>query len=317
MIPNPASIRALVTGGAGFIGSHLVQHLLDLGISATVFDNFSAKRNPIWDLICNHDNLSVIQGDVRDREAVESVVQGHDWVFHHAAQVSVPQSIANPVETFDVNCGGSLNVLEAARKSHVQRVVMASSCAVYGDKARSPIIENQPLYPVSPYGTSKAIMENIADSYFLSHGLESICLRYFNVYGKGQSANSEYAAVIPKFIQCVRNQTAPIIYGDGLQSRDFIHINDVIAANLKAMFLDSPILKKSRKFNIGTGHSTTLFELLNLIYDLEKCELQPLYESERIGDIRVSFADPSRSREDLGFCAQEILKQGLSQILKS
>lgn len=305
-------MKALVTGGAGFIGSHVVDALLASGNDVSVIDNFESGR--LENLNHVKSEIQIIDADIRDQEALLRESRNVDWIFHLAALTSVPKSVSNAFLTHDVNTTGTLNVLLAARESDVARVIFSSSCAVYGDHHRPPLQESNLPEPKTPYASSKLSSEYTAMSFYHSYGLETVCLRYFNVYGPRQRADSEYAAVIPKFVKCYQEGRSPVIYGDGHQSRDFIHVYDVARANIYAAICPSKALESHRSFNIGTSSGTSLLQLLNTI---EKCSgkyLKPKFYPSRIGDIRNSWSDSKLAEEFLNFSPSITLNKGISDL---
>jgi len=302
---------SLVTGGAGFIGSHLVTTLLNRGDSVRVLDNFSTgKRENLMDI---NGPLNVIEGDLRNPSIVQKAVQGADIIFHQAAEVSVPRSMIDPKSCYDINVQGTLNLLDAAVEARVQKVVMASSCAVYGDSGNFPLEENQPGRPLSPYAASKQITEVFASLYTRAYDLPVVALRYFNVYGPRQSPDSEYAAVIPIFIHRIINGLAPVVYGDGNQKRDFVFINDIVKANLIAASVPEAA---GHVINICTGREYTLQDLLDALTELFPESLEPIFDEPRFGDIYRSVGSPKLAKELLGFNAQVDFVDGLAETQK-
>ncbi|MTJ11522.1 NAD-dependent epimerase/dehydratase family protein [Anabaena sp. UHCC 0187] len=306
-------MKAIITGGCGFIGSHLVDSLLDQGVYPIIYDNFSTGN--LENLNNCQEQIKVISGDIRDLDTLQRTIKNVDWVFHLAAHSSVSGSLANPLLTHEINNTGTLNVLWAALQAKVSRVVIASSCSVYGDIHQPPLQETYLPDPKSPYAASKLTAEALAESFYYSYGLETVCLRYFNVYGSRQRADSDYAAVIPRFIECYHQKKPPKIYGTGQQSRDFIHVSDVARANILAATLPSSILKKYRIFNIGTGNKTNLVELLNLISKQTNYYLEPTFLPSRQGEIEHSCADISLSQEKLDFQPLISLEEGIKSLL--
>jgi UDP-glucose 4-epimerase len=295
---------ALVTGGAGFIGSHLVRLLVERSWSVRVLDNLSTG---------SRDNLAgttaeLIEGDIRDPETVDQVARGADFVFHLAAMISVPESMAQPVECYRSNVLGSLHVLEAARRAGAGRVVLSSSCAVYGN-AGHPVDEASETAPISPYAASKLAMEQAAKMMAVAFGLETVCLRYFNVYGPRQASDSPYAAAIPVFIQTMRSGRAPAIHGDGLQTRDFVFVDDVARANLLAAEAN---VEPGAIFNIGSGRSVTINEVVETLRTLLPGLPDPSYGPPRPGDIRLSAGLIDRAGQALGYRPETALTDGLA-----
>jgi nucleoside-diphosphate-sugar epimerase len=255
--------RVLVTGGAGFIGSHLAQALVDRGDKVRILDNFSSgSRNNIVEF---KDHAEIVEGDLRDKAKVTEAVKGVETVFHQAAFVSVPESIENPRECFAINLQGTIELLEASRQAGVDRVVLASSAAVYGTGEEMPLTESRPTETLSPYALSKKFNEDLARLYTNTLGLKTVALRYFNVYGPRQSLNSAYAAAIPQFIDRMNSRKAAKIYGDGKQTRDFIYVGDVVSANLAAA--DSANAT-GMCFNVCSGTETSLLDLLSVLAGL-------------------------------------------------
>jgi len=306
-------MKAIVIGGSGFIGSYVTQELVKQNITTLVYDNFST--GDINNLSSISSKIHIIKADVTDLEQLQASMEGVNYVFHLAAQTSVSESLLDPILTNQINNIGTLNVLWSAFKAKVSRVIIASSCSVYGDSHQPPLKESCLPNPKSPYAASKLIAEAFAESFYHSYGLETICLRYFNVYGLRQRADSDYAAVIPRFIECYRQKKAPQIYGAGLQSRDFIHVSDVARANILAAMLPSTIVSKHRVFNIGTGIKTNLLELLDLISKYTNSYLEPTFLSSRQGEIEHSCASPDLAQEQLDFRALVSLEEGIKTLL--
>ncbi|MDH3944442.1 MAG: SDR family NAD(P)-dependent oxidoreductase [Anaerolineae bacterium] len=303
--------RSLVTGGAGFIGSHLAEALLERGDRVRIFDNFSTGR--VENLTGLKDRVEIVEGDVRDRAAVEAAMQGVDLVFHHAAFISVPLSIEHPQDCFDANVQGTVHVLEAARAAGVAKVVLASSAAVYGDALEMPISETAQACPNSPYAASKQMNEILAGVYTRAYQLPVVALRYFNVYGPRQSPDSAYAAAIPIFIRNLLDRQPPVVYGDGGQSRDFIFVRDVVSANLtvsESGQADGSI------YNICTGRAVDLMDLLGRLEEIIPTGLQPHFEPPRVGDIYQSVGDARCINKELGFRAQTGLLDGLRETVE-
>jgi nucleoside-diphosphate-sugar epimerase len=308
--------RCLVTGGAGFIGSHLVSALLRQGNDVRVLDDFSTgKRSNLESAVAEGGarDLEVLEGDIRDRRAVENAVRGIEVVFHEAAFISVPESMQNPEECFSVNIAGTSGLLEACRQAGVRRVVLASSAAVYGDSAALPLVEGETPRPLSPYAASKLVAETFATLYTRSLGLAVSALRYFNVYGPRQRPDTQYAAAVPIFIERLRRKTPPTVFGDGTQTRDLIFVGDVVRANLIAS--EHPAAP-GKSFNVCTGRATSILDLLGVLYSLFPGAPQPVFEAQRPGDILASVGDPSRAKAELGFEAACSLADGLRETLQ-
>jgi nucleoside-diphosphate-sugar epimerase len=298
--------KALVTGGAGFIGSHLVDALVSAGCDVTVLDNLSTGNLINLKHIKNH--ITFCEGDIRDQEVLLKTSTDCDIIFHQAAVVSVPQTVENPVDSAMVNDMGTLFVLEAARNNNVKRVVLASSCAVYGDDPNLPKHEEMNPKPRSPYAAQKLTGEFYARLYFELYNLETVCMRYFNVYGPRQDPTSPYSGAISIFMTKASASSTPVIYGDGNQYRDFIFVKDVVKANMLAA---NGIEAKGKIFNIGTGKSVRINELWEKISQLAGHNIKPKYEQERSGDIRESIANIDRAKKELGFEPEYSLEKGL------
>ncbi len=307
--------QALVTGGAGFIGSHIVGALLEQGASVRVLDNFSSGRRENLSAVVRPQTasqLQVIEGDLRDRNAVEQAVNGVDTIFHEAAFVSVPESMQRPQECFAVNVGGTSTLLDEARKAGVQRVVIASSAAVYGDSDAMPLTEQVPARPLSPYAASKSADELYAAMYTQAYGLPVAALRYFNVYGPRQRPDSMYAAAVPIFLSRRVERLPVTIFGDGLQTRDLIYVGDIVRANLAAAEHEAA---PGHAFNVCTGQEISILDLLRCIDGLVPGSEPPQFGPPRPGDIYKSVGDPGKAERILGFRAQTMLADGLKATL--
>lgn len=295
--------HVLVTGGAGFIGSHLVRALLKNGNKVRVLDNLSTgKRENISDL-----DVDLMVGDIRDLSVVRQAVEEVNLVYHLAAFISVPASMEEPLVCFDINLMSSINLLWAACQAGVKRVVLASSAAVYGE-IESVVTEETPLQPLSPYAVSKLAMEQVARLFTTSYELPTVSLRYFNVYGPRQLPDSPYAAVIPLFIRGLLNGKSPMIHGDGKQTRDFVFVEDVVQANLLAADREEVI---GEVFNIGGGKSVSILEMAQHLQQLIEDGPPPVFGPPRAGDIRFSEADLSLAEKSLGYRPIIDLKEGL------
>lgn len=305
--------KILVTGGAGFIGSHIVDRLLKEGFEVTVLDNLSNGRR---ENIAHHENrkdFHFIKGDIRDVALVRKLIGDVDAVLHEAALVSVPRSIENPLLTNEINVIGTLNLLEACRDANVRRFIYASSTAIYGDTEKLPIHERLTPHPVSPYAVSKLAAENYVKIYHKVYGFNTVCLRYFNVYGSRQTYNS-YSGVITVFINRLLKNEAPIIYGDGEQTRDFVHVQDVVEANMLALTKKTAI---GETFNIATGTLTTINQLATMLQQImNKTDLKPVYASPRPGDIKHSYADITKAKKLLQYKPRVSLKDGLVKLVR-
>jgi UDP-glucose 4-epimerase len=298
----------LVTGGAGFIGSHIVQTLINRGDNVRVLDNFSTGNAK--NLVGLRSSLEVVEGDIRDIAKVKEAMQDIDYVFHQAAFVSVAKSMIEPQQCFDVNVQGTLNILNIALSSGVRRVIQASSTAIYGDSIQLPLVEETAARPLSPYAASKYTAEIYGGLYTRTLGLPVVSLRYFNVYGPRQSPTSDYAAAIPIFIHRFLDKKAPTVYGNGHQSRDFIYVNDIVQANLLAAEVD---LAPGEVFNICTGHETTILDLLDVLTKIIPGSKDAEFSPARPGDIFRSLGNPTRATRVLGFQPQVSLVEGLSK----
>ncbi len=299
-------MNVLVTGGAGFIGSHLVEACVAAGDRVRVLDDLRSGRRENLEAVAG--DVELIEGSITDAAALQRAVRGCDRVFHQAAVVSVPETVADPLGSHRINATGTLQVLLAARAAGVARVVFASSCAVYGDDPRLPKTEDMAPRPLSPYALQKWIGEQEC-ALAARDGLETVVLRYFNVYGPRQDERSSYAGVIPRFVSALARGDIPVIFGDGAQTRDFVHVSDVVAANLAAAAATGA---SPSPLNVGRGARTSVRELLDAIAaELGAEGIEPRRESGRAGDVRDSEADPSRAREALGWTAGVGLREGL------
>jgi nucleoside-diphosphate-sugar epimerase len=305
-------VKILVTGAAGFIGSNLVDGLLDAGHEVRALDNFSTGQRSNLAHVAGV--IDLVEGDLRSYERVSWAVRGCEAVFHEGAMPSVPRSVQDPLTSSEINIGGTLNVLLAARDAGVRRVVFASSSSVYGDAPGFPRVETQPTSPLAPYAVSKLAAEQYCRVAHLVYGLETVCLRYFNVFGRRQDPFSQYSAVIPKFITAMRAGTAPTIYGDGTQSRDFTHIDDVVAANILAL---DAVPAAGRIYNIACGRQVSLNELVAKLNEILGTQLDAEYLEPRPGDVKHSLADVGRAERELGFKAAVELAQGLRRAIEA
>lgn len=298
----------LITGGAGFIGSNLAAALLERGRKVRIFDDFSTGRRVNLEELTGE--LDVVEGDLRDADAVREAVRGCSWVFHEAAIPSVARSVADPVASNAVNVDGTLNLLVAARDEEVGRFVFASSSSAYGNAERLPVTEDQPSNPISPYGVSKLAGERYLTAFHASYGLPTVALRYFNVFGPRQNPHSEYAAVVPRFVAASLAGRPVTIFGDGEQLRDFTFVKDVVAANLCAAEAGEQAL--GRAFNIAGGNPHTVNELLKTIQSLSGREpVAPVHDPPRVGDIRESHADVTLAAQLLEFHPSFSFEDGL------
>jgi UDP-N-acetylglucosamine 4-epimerase len=304
----------LVTGGAGFIGSHIVDRLLDEGFKVRVLDNLSTGEKKNLAQHQNKKSFQFIEGDIRNFDLVKKTVKGVDAVIHEAALVSVTRSVENPLLSNEVNITGTVNLLKACVDAHVKRFVYASSCAVYGDTETLPNHENLAPKPLSPYAVDKLAAENYAKVFHNVYGLETVSLRYFNVYGPRQKYGP-YSGVISIFINRLLENKPPIICGDGKQTRDFINVKDVVEANMLALSKREAV---GEVFNISTGEATAINKLTETIQKImEKTYLKPVHAEPRLGDIKHSYGDISKARRNLKYEPKVQLEKGLSELVKS
>lgn len=306
----------VVTGGAGFIGSHLTTRLAGAGHDVRILDSLivPASRQRAGQL-ADHPRVTLLEGDIRAPETCHKALAGADFVLHHAAEASVPQSVDAPAECVEINIEGTVNLLEAARRAEtVQRFVFASSCAVYGDTPGSAKHEASQTDPLSPYASSKLSGEFFCRNFFRLHGLQTVALRYFNVYGPGQDPNGAYAAVIPKFLSALTQGEAPVVFGDGEQSRDFIFVDDIVEANLRATEATRGV--GGRAFNIGSGRSVSLKQILEKLEAILGRPIPPDLRPARPGDIKHSRADIAAAAGLLQFTPSVSLDDGLARTLE-
>jgi UDP-glucose 4-epimerase len=304
--------RVLVTGGAGFIGSHLVDRLVNDGYEIRVIDNLSTGKMSNIQSHLNSGKVDFINGDIRDVTLVKESLSGVSKVVHLAALISVPLSLENPDLTFNVNLSGTLNLLRASIQEKISRFVFVSSCAVFGEPELLPIRETNRTNPISPYAESKLIAERYCLGFSHRHLLSSVVLRFFNVYGPRQGL-SEYSGVITHFIDSIRRKVPLLIYGDGLQTRDFVNIKDVVkgvSAAIKSNKAEGEV------FNIGSGKPTSIIDLAKTVSDLAGVELKVRFEEPRLGDIRDSFADISKANNLLHYRSEVSLRNGLRTLLE-
>ncbi|HEY4035218.1 MAG TPA: SDR family oxidoreductase [Ktedonobacteraceae bacterium] len=310
-----SSPRYLVTGGAGFIGSHIAETLLKQGESVRVFDNYVTGRESNLDALKGlPGTLEILTGDLRDIDAVKAAVAGTEVVFHQGALASVPRSIANPVLSLETNVNGTQNVLLAARDAGVRRVVYASSSSVYGNTPTLPKHEEMPTAPLSPYAVQKLTGELLCGVFTHIYGLETVALRYFNVFGPRQDPMSEYAAVIPRFLTALLEKQRPIVFGDGEQTRDFTYVENVVQANLLAATSKEAI---GQAMNVGCGERVSLNAVLRIAGELLGIQSEIEYREPRSGDVRDSLADISKAKRLLGYTPQVKFDQGLERTLNS
>jgi UDP-glucose 4-epimerase len=298
----------LVTGAAGFIGSHIAETLVAQGDRVKVLDNFvTGKRENLAPFL---DHIELVEGDLRNPADVSRAVEGVEIVFHEGALPSVPKSVEDPVGSNESNITGTLNLLMAARDAGVRRVVYAASSSAYGDSPTLPKEETMMPAPLSPYATQKYVGELYCRNFYDLFGLETVALRYFNVFGPRQDPMSQYAAVIPKFITALAEGKPPTIYGDGEQSRDFTYIENVVRANLLAARAEGAA---GEMMNFACGERYTLNEILAKLQKIMKTDIQPIFEDPRPGDVKHSLADTRKSRELLGYTPHVSLEEGLER----
>lgn len=302
--------KFLVTGGAGFIGSHIVERLVRDRHTVRILDNLSFGKKENISAVSNE--VELINDDIRNFDAVKEAVEGMDFILHHAALRSVPGSLKNPYEYNEVNITGTLNLLKASVNAGVKRFVFASSSAIYGDTDKFPERESDLPSPISPYALNKLAGEYYCRIFSHNYGLETISLRYFNVFGSKQAPDDEYAGVVPKFITCMLDNQAPPIYGTGRQSRDFIYIDNVVEANILAA---SQKGLKCEVLNIGCGKAETILDLVKIINKLMTKSLKPVFDKPRPGDVFKSLSDISQARKLLGYKAKIDFQEGLRRTI--
>jgi len=300
----------IITGGAGFIGSHTVDALVGLGEKVTILD-----IKPYSEAVNIHhqkDKITYIEGDIRDTKLLLKLFKDHTHVLHLAAIVSVPLSIENPIETHDTNVNETLSVLDAARRSNIKRVVYASSAAVYGDTSLVPTKEDSKLSPMSPYGLHKLMNEHYAKLYTNVYGVETVGLRYFNVFGKRQDPSSPYSGVISIFADRLRRDEQVTIYGDGSATRDFVHINNIVSANLEALNVENIA---SNIFNVGSGTETSISKLFSTMNSIAGKNHTAKHKDNRDGDIQRSCASIEKISKETGYNIKTSLEDGLGDVL--
>jgi UDP-N-acetylglucosamine 4-epimerase len=313
--------QILITGAAGFIGSNLCDHFLDKGYTVIGLDNLSNGHYHNIKHLENHTGFTFIEGDIRDLDTCKKAVKGCTYVLHQAALGSVPRSIKDPVTSNDVNVGGFLNMLVACKEAGVQKMVYAASSSTYGDSKGLPKVEDVIGKPLSPYAITKYVNELYADVFYKTYGLNTIGLRYFNVFGRRQDPNGAYAAVIPVFTKMLMNKQSPVINGDGSFSRDFTYIDNVIQANEKALLTTDP-RSENQVFNVAYGERTTLVQLVDYLkealgrHDEAILDVHPKFGPERAGDIPHSLASIEKAKELLGYAPEYSIKEGVSQAMQ-
>lgn len=300
--------NVLVTGGAGFIGSHIVDALVERGDNVRVLDNLCTGN--LDNLPDASKGVKFIEGDLTDRDAVEEAVAGVDLIYHEAALASVPLSVERPLDTHAACVTGTVNLLDAARLAGVRRLVYAGSSSAYGDQPNSAKRETDLPGPISPYGAAKLAAELYVQAFSETYDLETVVVRYFNVFGPRQDPDSAYSAVIPLFVTAMLAGRQPIVYGDGLQSRDFTYVQNIVHGNLLAGDAEGV---SGRVFNIANGRSSSLLELLASLNRLLETDIQPIHEPARVGDVRESMADITQARNGLGYEPQVGFDEGLER----
>jgi nucleoside-diphosphate-sugar epimerase len=304
-------MQVLVTGGGGFIGSHLAAHLAALGHDPRVLDNFATGRRS--NMLALPENTELVEGDIQSYERVHNAMAGCEVVFHQAALPSVPRSVQDPLTSNATNITGTLNVLLAARDAGVRRVVFASSSSIYGSNREMPKREDMTPKPIAPYAVAKLACEGYCRSFGEVYGLETVALRYFNVFGPRQDPRSQYAAVIPNFITGLMARERPTVFGDGEQSRDFTYVQNVVEANVQAMDAQGVA---GEVFNVACGEQTTLNRILELLRELLDVDIQAEYVAPRPGDVRDSLADISHAQKSLGYEPGIDLREGLRRTIE-
>ncbi len=305
-------MKYLVTGGGGFIGSNIVERLVSVGEEVVVLDNFATGRKT--NLKEFETKITLIEGDIRDIETVNSAMRDVDYCLHQAALPSVPRSVADPITCNEVNVSGTLNVLVAARDAGVKRVVLASSSSVYGDTPTLPKVETMTPAPLSPYAVNKITCEYYAAVFHVLYGLETISLRYFNVFGPRQTPKSQYAAVIPIFIITMRRGEQPTIFGDGETSRDFCYVDNAVDANLLAC--TAPTEAVGKTFNVACGQQTTLKQLVDKINQTLDTHIEPLFSDPRPGDVKHSLASIDLACRLLDYTPKVLVDEGLANVAR-
>lgn len=310
--------KILITGGAGFIGSNLCDHFISKGDHVTVLDNFATGFRHNIEHLFSHPHFTLIEGDIRDVETCHQACEGQDYVLHQAALGSVPRSINDPITSNEVNVSGFLNMLVAARDAKVKRFIYAASSSTYGDSEALPKVEEVIGRPLSPYAITKYVNELYADVFSKTYGLETIGLRYFNVFGRRQNPDGAYAAVIPKFVIQLMNHESPVINGTGDYSRDFTYIDNVLQMNEKAMLTDNPEAVNT-VYNTAVGDRTTLNLLVEYLqqylsaYDADIKKVTVIHGPERVGDIPHSLASVAKAKKRLGYEPSHDIKAGLKE----
>ena len=315
---NITNKKILITGGAGFIGSNLCEYFLSNNNEVICLDNFATGHKHNIEKLYSNEKFSLIEGDIRDIEICKKAVEGVDYVLHQAALGSVPRSLKDPITSNDVNVSGFLNMLVASRDAKVKRFVYAASSSTYGDSKGLPKVEDVIGKPLSPYAITKYVNELYAEIFSTTYGLETIGLRYFNVFGRNQDPNGAYAAVIPKFVSQFINHESPVINGDGMFSRDFTYIDNVVQMNEKALLTENPEAINT-VYNTAFGDRTTLNDLINYLkeflteYDAEIANVEVVYGPNRAGDIPHSLASIDKAKNLLGYSPKYSMREGLKE----
>jgi len=305
-------MKYLITGGAGFIGCNLARFLLDKGHEVTVLDNFSTgKRENLNEIL---DKITLIEGDIRHRDSLDRAVDGVSAIFHQAALASVPASVADPVTAHEVNVTGTLNLLESARCAGIKRIVFAASSASYGDNPASPKLETMCPVSISPYAANKTACESYMQAYAAAYGMETVCLRYFNVFGPYQDPFGAYAAAIPAFVTNILRKQRPQVFGDGEQTRDFCYIENVCHANYLAAHAPAERCN-GVPVNIACGKAVSLNQILGTLKSLMKSDIQADYLAPRVGDIKHSLADITFAKEVIGYTPLVYFDEGLGRAI--
>ncbi|PTX44489.1 UDP-N-acetylglucosamine 4-epimerase [Christiangramia gaetbulicola] len=313
--------KILVTGGAGFIGSNLCEELIMLEAEVTCLDNFATGHKYNLDAIIDHSNFTLIEGDIRDLETCHKACAGKDYILHEAALGSVPRSLNDPITSNEVNVSGFLNMLVAARDAGVKRFVYAASSSTYGDSEKLPKVEDEIGKPLSPYAITKYVNELYADIFHKAYGLDTIGLRYFNVFGRKQDPNGAYAAVIPKFVIQLMNHESPVINGDGTYSRDFTYIDNVVQMNLLAITTENKNAL-NQIYNAAVGDRTNLLELTHLLkthlskFDPEISKVEIKHGPNRVGDIPHSLASIDKAKHLLGYDPKFKIEEGITEAVE-
>ncbi|MBI2578017.1 MAG: SDR family oxidoreductase [Candidatus Wildermuthbacteria bacterium] len=306
-------MKCLVTGGAGFIGSHLVERLLREGAFVRVVDNFSTGQRDRLNVYEKNLNFELQEGDVAEAKICQRAMEGIDIVFHQAALSAVQHSLADPLAFTVSNLQGTIQLLTAARDQRIKKFIYASSCAIYGDASHPPFMEDSPVHPLSPYALTKYSAEQYVQFFWRLYGFPTVALRYFNVFGPSQARNSAYAPVIPLFISSFLKARAPLIYGDGNQSRDFVYVEDVVEANMLAARAEGGF---GEIYNIASGREITINELVSILQGITSKTIAPAYGEKRRGEVMRSKADISKAKKYLGYAPHVSFEEGLNRTVQ-